>query len=83
MERSNEFNNQTMQIEKYIICINDEIEVNQVREEIKNPSLQIEVSRVSREFDEKKLNKFCNNCKFKEKNGILIIEMHFVGLFIV
>jgi hypothetical protein len=40
MEGSNEFNNQTMQIEKYIICINDEIEVNQVKEERENPSLQ-------------------------------------------
>jgi hypothetical protein len=44
-----------MQIEIYIICINDEIEVNQVKEERENPSLQIEASRVSREFDEKKI----------------------------
>jgi hypothetical protein len=33
MEGSNEFNNQTMQIEEYRICINDDIEINQVREE--------------------------------------------------
>jgi len=32
MEGSNEFNNQTIQIEKDIICINDEFEVNQVKE---------------------------------------------------
>jgi hypothetical protein len=44
-----------MQIEIYIICINDEIEINQVREERENPSLQTKVSRVSREFDEKKI----------------------------
>jgi len=31
----------------------------------------------------RKLNKFYNSCKLKEKNGVLIIEMHFVGLFIV
>ncbi len=54
MERSNEFNNQTMQIEKYIICMNYEIEVNQVREERENPSLQTKVSRMSRKCDEKK-----------------------------
>jgi hypothetical protein len=33
MERSNKFNNQNMQIEKHIICINDENEVNEVMEE--------------------------------------------------
>jgi hypothetical protein len=47
MERSNEFNNQTMQTEEYIIRINDEIEVYQVREERENSNLQIEISRVS------------------------------------
>jgi hypothetical protein len=31
----------------------------------------------------RKLNKFCNNCKLEEKIGVFIIEMHFVGLFIV
>jgi hypothetical protein len=31
----------------------------------------------------KKLNKLCTSCKLKEKNGIFIIEMHFVDLFIV
>ncbi len=72
-----------MQIEKYIIWINDEIEVNQVGEESENPSLQTKVSRVSRKFDERKLNKVCNSYKFKEKNGVLIIEMHFVSLFIM
>jgi hypothetical protein len=46
MEGSNEFNNQIMQTEKYIIFINDEIEVNQIREERKNPSLQTKVRRV-------------------------------------
>jgi hypothetical protein len=35
MEGSNEFNNQIMQTEKYIIFINDETEVNQIREERK------------------------------------------------
>jgi hypothetical protein len=55
MEVSNEFNNQTMQIEKHIICINGEIEVNQVMEERENLSLHIKVSRVSRKFDEHKI----------------------------
>jgi hypothetical protein len=54
MEMSHEFNNQTIQIEKYIMCINYEIEVNQVKEERVNPSLQTKVSRVSKEFDVKK-----------------------------
>jgi hypothetical protein len=54
MERSNDFNNYTMQMEEYIICINDEIKVNQVREERENPSLQSEVSRISQESNEKK-----------------------------
>jgi hypothetical protein len=35
MEGSNEFNNQTMQTEKYIIYINDEPEVNHIKEERK------------------------------------------------
>jgi hypothetical protein len=39
MERSNDFNNQIMQTEEYIICINDETQVNQVREKRENPSL--------------------------------------------
>jgi hypothetical protein len=55
MKRSNGFNNQTMQIEKYIICINYEIEINQVREERENPSPQTKVNRMSRELDEKKI----------------------------
>ncbi len=36
------------------MCINYEIEVNQVKEERVNPSLQTKVSRVSKEFDVKK-----------------------------
>ncbi len=55
MEGWNEFNNQTMQIEEYIICINDVTTIDQVREESENPSLQIEVSRMLRESDEKKI----------------------------
>ncbi len=47
-EGSNEFNNQTMQSEEYIICINDEIKINQVREKSENPSLQIEISSVKK-----------------------------------
>ncbi len=54
MEGWNEFNNQTMQTKIYIICINNEIEVNQVREEKEYPSLQTKVCRVWGEFDEKK-----------------------------
>jgi anti-sigma28 factor (negative regulator of flagellin synthesis) len=43
-----------MQIEEYIICKNDETKVNQIKEEIENPSLQIEGGRVSRESYEDK-----------------------------
>jgi hypothetical protein len=43
-----------MQTEEYMICINDEIKVNQIREEKENPSLQTKGSRVSRESYEKK-----------------------------
>jgi hypothetical protein len=46
MEGSNEFINQTMQIEKYIICINDETKISQVKEDNENPSLQTKVSKV-------------------------------------
>jgi hypothetical protein len=55
MERLIDFNNQILQTKKYIICINDETKVNQVKEERENPTLQIEVSKVSSEFDEKKI----------------------------
>jgi hypothetical protein len=48
MKGSNEFNNQTMQSEEYIICINDEIKVNQVREESEISNLQIEISSVKK-----------------------------------
>ncbi len=44
-----------MQIEEYIICINDEIKVNQEREERKNSSLQTKVSRVLKVSYEKKI----------------------------
>ncbi len=54
MEESNEYDNQTMKNEKHIICINDEIEVDQVMEERENPSLQTKISIVSRECDEEK-----------------------------
>jgi hypothetical protein len=56
-----------MQIEEYRICINDDTEVNQVWEERKNPSLQIEVSKVIGEIMKRKLNRFYNSCKLKEK----------------
>jgi hypothetical protein len=42
-------------IEEYIICINDETEINQIREESENPSLQTKVSRVLGESNEKKI----------------------------
>jgi hypothetical protein len=57
--RSNEYNNQTIQNEKNIICINDETKVHQVLEEKENPSLQTKVK--------KRLNTFCNSFKIKEK----------------
>ncbi len=58
MERSNEYDNQTRQNEKPIIHINYEIEVDQIMEEKEFPSLQIEISKVSRlceETDEEKI----------------------------
>ncbi len=44
-----------MQTEEYIIRINDEIEVYQVREERENLNLQIEISRVSVVSNKKKI----------------------------
>jgi len=41
-----------MQNEEYIIFRNDEIEVDQVMEERGNPSLQTEISRISKVFKE-------------------------------
>jgi hypothetical protein len=41
MKGSSELNNQTMQIEEYIICINDDIDVNQIREERENSSCKL------------------------------------------
>jgi hypothetical protein len=38
---------------------------------------------VLRESNEKKTQQILQQLQFKEKNGIFIIEMHFVGLFIV
>jgi len=52
MERLNEYDNQTRKNEKPIIHINYEIEVDQVMEGKENPSLQIEISRVSRLCEE-------------------------------
>jgi hypothetical protein len=55
MGGSNAFNNQTIQTEEYIVCINDETKINRVREESENPSLQTEVSKVLGESDEEKI----------------------------
>jgi hypothetical protein len=35
MEVSNEFNNKKMKNKEHIICVNDEIEVNQIMQKIK------------------------------------------------
>jgi hypothetical protein len=56
-KRSNEYDNQTMQNEKHIIWINDEIEVDQVMQEKENPSLQIKISRIIKECDKTDENK--------------------------
>jgi hypothetical protein len=48
MERSNEYDNQTMQNEKPIIQINDETKADQIMEEWENPSLQTKIIRISR-----------------------------------
>jgi hypothetical protein len=52
MERSNEYDNQTMQNEEPIIWINDETKVDQIMEERENPSLQTKISRISRVCEE-------------------------------
>jgi hypothetical protein len=52
MERSNEYDNQTMQNEEPIIWINDETKVDQITEERENPSLQTKISRISRVCEE-------------------------------
>jgi len=44
-----------MQTKEHIIYINDEIEVNQVREERKNPSLQTKISKMSGASDQEKI----------------------------
>jgi catalase (peroxidase I) len=80
MKRSN---NQTIQTKEYIICINDETEINQIREESENPSLQTKISRVTRKFDEKKIKQNLQQLQTQRKKWHLDIEMHFVGLFIV
>jgi hypothetical protein len=67
MERSNEFNNQTMQTEKYTICINDETEINQVKEESENPSLQTKVSRVLGKSDEKEIKQILQQLQTQRK----------------
>jgi len=85
-KRSNEYDNQTMQNEKHIICINDEIEVGQVMQERENPTLQIKISRIGKEcdkIDEKKTKHILQHLHIQKKNGILIIEMLFIGPFIV
>ncbi len=60
-----------MQTEKYIICINDETKVNQVKEEKENPSLQIKVGRVSGEFDEKKTKHILQHLRTQRKKWCL------------
>jgi hypothetical protein len=58
MEGSNECDNQIMQYEKNIICINDKTKVDKVMEERENPRLQTEINKVSREcenFDKEKI----------------------------
>jgi hypothetical protein len=67
MEESNEYNNQTMQNEKDIICKNDEIEVDQVMEERENPNLQIEINIVSRECDEEKSKHILQELQIQRK----------------
>jgi hypothetical protein len=69
-KRSNEYDNQTMQNEKHIICINDEIEVDQVMKEREIPSSQIKNNIIVKECDktdEKKTKHFCNIYIFKGK----------------
>ncbi len=67
MEGSNEFNNHTMQTEKYIICINDETEVNQVRKKEKIQACKLKEVKCQKNLMKKQLNGFCNSNKLKEK----------------
>jgi hypothetical protein len=54
---SNKYHNQIMKNENHIICINDEIEIDQVMQERENPSLQIKISRIAKECDKTNENK--------------------------
>jgi hypothetical protein len=75
MERSTEYDNQTMQNEEYITCRNDETKVDQVMEERENPSLQTEIniiSKVFEEIDEKNIKHILEQLQFKRKKGVFI-----------
>jgi hypothetical protein len=54
-------------LKKYIICIIDEIKINQVKEERENPSLQIKVNRVLWEFDEAKTKQILQHLQIQRK----------------
>jgi hypothetical protein len=63
-----------MQNEEYIICRNDEIEVDQVMEERENPSLQIVINRISKVFednDEKNIKHSLEQLQFQRKKMCL------------
>jgi hypothetical protein len=66
MEGSNEFNNHTMQIEEYIICINDETKINQGKKE-KIQACKVKEVECQENLMKRKLNGFCNSNKLKEK----------------
>jgi hypothetical protein len=83
MERSNDFNNQIMQTEEYIICINDETKVNKVTKEEKIHACKLREVECQESLMKRKLNKFCYSCILKEKNGVFVLEMHFVGFFML
>jgi hypothetical protein len=73
MERSNEYNNQTLQNEEPIIRINDETKVDQIMEERENPSLQTKISKVSRvceKTDEEKTKHILEQLQIQRKNMV-------------
>jgi hypothetical protein len=68
-------NNETIEI-----CMNDVVLENKFEE---NPSLQIETSRNLENGNEEIMKENLKNCTFKEKSKNHMVELLYVGVFIV
>jgi hypothetical protein len=56
-----------MQNEEHIICINDEIEVDQIMKEMEIQICKVKLIELKKIVMKRSLNTFCNSCKLKEK----------------